>query len=45
MNPNALNRFSESKARLIAKEILESELKGKVDWENHAFEVRQKKTE
>jgi hypothetical protein len=45
MAPNALDGFSESKARLIAKEILESELKGKVDWENHAFEVRPQKTE
>ena len=35
-------RFSETKARLIAKESLESELKGKgaEKWENHNFEVR-----
>jgi translation initiation factor 2 alpha subunit (eIF-2alpha) len=37
-------RFSESKARLIAKEVLDNELKGKVDekfiedWENHDFD-------
>jgi len=35
-------RFSETKARLIAKEIIETELKGKgaEKWEKHNFEVR-----
>jgi hypothetical protein len=35
-------RFSESKARVIVKEILDSELQGKVDktWDKQIFEVR-----